>query len=46
MLEVVADVFDVLADDAAEGGHGVGRHRGVVCRIYGRGCLSCKCKMP
>ena len=34
VLEVVTDVFDVLADDAAEWGHCVGRHRDVVCRVF------------
>ena len=45
VLEVVADVLDILANDTAEWGYGVGRHGSVVYRVFGIGCLSCKWKM-
>ena len=46
MVEVVADVFDVLGDDAAEWGCRVGRHCDVVYRIIVSDVLSSECKMP
>lgn len=46
VLEVVADVLDILAEDAAKGGQRAGRHRDVLCRIFKRDGLGCECKPP